>query len=119
MLISSLKNQADFDLVNKRGRKLSSRSFIFVVVKNYPKAPKDLESGLFVGMKVSRKASKKAVVRNKIKRRIRHLIQLANKKVPSFAFCKPGLIVIPKKGLEEMPFTRLMREFETIYEEFS
>ena len=98
MLISSLKNQKEFDLVNKLGKKFHSPYFITIIAKNSTKLFAKLNvkgnidnlckksseilynssNTLLFGMKVGRKLGN-AVIRNKIKRRIRHLVRLLSK----------------------------------------
>lgn len=112
MTIYSLKNQPEFDLVNKQGKKAYSPYFILVQSKNFPIPPLDLTNLVFLGMKVGRKIGK-AVVRNKIKRRIRHLVQIISKH-PKLQPRRIGIIVIPKKGFEKIDFTILLSEFERI-----
>ena len=115
MLITSLKNQKEFDLVNKSGKKFHSPYFLAIIAKNSPKVITYLSNKkmalastnqndnnvFYFGMKVGKKLGN-AVTRNKIKRRIRHLItliandnngvntQISNKKIISkcqvFAF---------------------------------
>ena len=91
MLISSLKNQKEFDLVNKLGKKFHSPYFITIIAKNSTKLFAKLNvkgnidnlckksseilynssNTLLFGMKVGKKLGN-AVIRNKIKRRIKH-----------------------------------------------
>lgn len=109
MIISSLKNQAHFDLVNKQGRKMHSPYFLLVLAKQYTGVPKDTISDILFGMKVNRKLGN-AVIRNKIKRRIRHLIREALKKQKTNN--RMGLIIVPKKGFEKVEFSILQNEFK-------
>ncbi len=111
MPLYSLKNQKQFNLVNKRGKKISTRYFIIIFVKKF-KLPKINDSeAIFFGMKVSKKLSKKAVVRNKIKRRIRHLMQLMTKD-KNLDMNQTALIFIPYKNFEKITFSRLSYDLQ-------
>ena len=107
MLISSLKNQKYFDLVNKRGIKFHNASSVLVLAKNYPDSL-NTQGQIIFGMKVSKKLGN-AVIRNKIKRRIRHLVNFISKQMnPKLRL---GLIVVPRKGFEKIAFSTLVNEF--------
>ena len=110
MLILSLKNQKEFDLVNRSGKKLYSPYFILVIAKNFSLDPSEPSSLIFLGMKVSKKLGC-AVIRNKIKRRIRHLVRLVSKN-RQLKLNKLGIIIIPKKGFEKIEFATLCDELE-------
>lgn len=112
MLISSLKNQEKFDLVNKYGSKFHSRSFLAVVARNFSQIPSNSPNTIFLGMKVNKKLGN-AVTRNKIKRRIRHLIRSLSKN-PRFSEGITSTIIVPRKGFEKVIFTSLTNEFEKI-----
>ncbi len=112
MIIHSLKDQPEFNLVNKQGKKVYSPYFILVKATDLPIPPYDITNLIFLGMKVSKKLGK-AVIRNKIKRRIRHLIQIISKH-PKLQPKRLGIIIIPKKGFEKIDFTLLANEFEKI-----
>lgn len=126
MPLFSLKNQRKFDLVNRKGKKISTKYFTLVVAKDFnliknlePAANKTLPNNIanktishdfsptFLGMKVSKKLSKKACVRNKIKRRIRHLIRLMMKD-PDLDLLKTAIIFIPYKNFEVVNFAELI-----------
>lgn len=113
MTVFSLKNQKEFDFVNKHGSKKHGPCFIIVLSKNItslPIQPKS-ENITFLGLKISRKFSKKAVVRNKARRRIKHLINLLlQEQVVSLD--QKAIIVIPKIGLEKVKFSILKKDFE-------
>ncbi|MFU7502147.1 MAG: ribonuclease P protein component [Candidatus Tisiphia sp.] len=128
MLISSLKNQKEFDLVNKLGKKFHSPYFITIIAKNSTKlfAKLNVKSNidnlckksseilynssntLLFGMKVGKKLGN-AVIRNKIKRRIRHLVRLLSKE-SKFKQNSWAIIVIPRKGFEQIEFATLLSE---------
>lgn len=94
MKFISLRNQKEFDFVNKSGIKINSRFFIIIFSDKVPiKAVTD--QALFAGFKVSKRFSKKAVVRNKTKRRIRHMIHLS---IAQYAteLTRKSIIIIPK-----------------------
>ncbi|WP_250311130.1 ribonuclease P protein component [Rickettsia endosymbiont of Oedothorax gibbosus] len=134
MLILSLKNQKEFDLVNKLGKKFYSPYFITVIAKDFTKlltklnarnnaggkttnqtrlCKKSSEILLLFGIKAGRKLGK-AVIRNKIKRRIRHLVRLLSKETQ----IKPNnwaMIIIPKKGFDQIEFTTLLSELYRIF----
>ncbi|WP_341748528.1 MULTISPECIES: ribonuclease P protein component [unclassified Candidatus Tisiphia] len=134
MLILSLKNQKEFDLVNKLGKKFHSPYFITVIAKDFTKLLAKLNAGnnaagkttnqtrlckksgevlLLFGIKAGRKLGN-AVIRNKIKRRIRHLIRLLSKETQ----IKPNswaIIIIPKKGFDQIDFATLLSELYRIF----
>jgi ribonuclease P protein component len=106
MAIYSLKNQKQFDLVNKKGVKLHSPYFIIVYAKDFFAIQNPDPNPTFLGLKVGRKFSKKAVIRNKAKRISRHLIRdLVNN-------CKcntnnAAFIIIPKHHFLLTTFAKL------------
>lgn len=132
MLISSLKNQKEFDLVNKLGKKFHSPYFITIIAKNSTKLFAklnvkgnidnlckksseilyNLSNTLLFGMKVGKKLGN-AVIRNKIKRRIRHLVRLLSKE-SKFKQNSWAMIVIPRKGFEQIEFATLFSELYKI-----
>ncbi|MDR0774157.1 MAG: ribonuclease P protein component [Rickettsia sp.] len=132
MLISSLKNQKEFDLVNKLGKKFHSPYFITIIAKNSTKLFAKLNvkgninnlckksseilynssNTLLFGMKVGKKLGN-AVIRNKIKRRIRHLVRLLSKE-SKFKQNSWAMIVIPRKGFEQIEFATLLSELYKI-----
>ncbi|CAK6506586.1 ribonuclease P protein component [Rickettsia helvetica] len=109
MSITSLKNQKEFELINKFGKKFHERYFILVIAKTLPKIFLESKYNVFLGIKVSKKLNKKAMVRNKIKRRIRHLIRIIVSD-SSFKAIKFAMIIIPRKGFEEINFSHLNYE---------
>ncbi|ABV73292.1 ribonuclease P [Rickettsia canadensis str. McKiel] len=113
MSITSLKNQKEFELINKLGKKFHERYFILVIAKNLPKIFLETKYNIFLGIKVSKKLNKKAVVRNKIKRRIRHLIRM-NVSDSKLKAIKLAMIIIPRKGFEEINFSHLNDELSNI-----
>lgn len=111
MTVFSLKNQKEFNFVNKHGSKKHGSCFIIVLSKNISLLSPQLENITFLGLKISRKFSKKAVIRNKARRRIKHLINvLIQEQVVSLN--QKALIVIPKIGLEKVKFSILKKDFE-------
>ncbi|WP_017442424.1 ribonuclease P protein component [Rickettsia gravesii] len=113
MSIISLKNQKEFELINKLGKKLHGRYFILIIATKLPKIFLESKYNTFLGIKVSRKLNKKAVVRNKIKRRIRHLIRIIVSD-SSFKAIKFAMIIIPRKGFEEINFSHLNYELSKV-----
>ncbi|MGX6960956.1 MAG: ribonuclease P protein component [Rickettsia endosymbiont of Pentastiridius leporinus] len=113
MFITSLKNQKEFELVNKLGKKFHEKYFILVMTQKLPQVLLDSKSQFFLGIKVSRKLNKKAVIRNKIKRRVRHLTRLIlnnpNLKIPKLA-----MIIIPRKGFDNVDFSLLYHDLSRI-----
>ncbi|XVN42112.1 MAG: ribonuclease P protein component [Candidatus Rickettsia vulgarisii] len=138
MLITSLKNQKEFNLINKSGKKFYSPYFLVVIAKDSPKvitylnnkreasvpANQKSDNNMFhFGMKVGKKLGN-AVVRNKIKRRIRHLItlivnntsnantQTSHKKIISkqsiIAQHNWAIIIVPRKGFQQVEFATLL-----------
>ena len=110
MLINSLKDQKEFDLVSRRGKKLRTAYFLLIVAKDFTDIVLSPINTVFFGMKVSRKLGK-AVIRNKIKRRIRHLVRLVSK-VPGFDLHNWGMTIIPQKGFEKVDFASLLDEMQ-------
>ncbi|MDP5110268.1 MAG: ribonuclease P protein component [Rickettsiaceae bacterium] len=111
MTVFSLKNQKEFDFVNKHGSKKHGSCFIIVFSENISSLPIQSENATFLGLKISRKFSKKAVVRNKARRRIKHLIDLLIQE-HLIDLSQKALIVIPKIGLEKVKFSILKKDFE-------
>jgi ribonuclease P protein component len=108
--VVSLKNQKEFDFVNKHGLKKHGNSFIVIISSNLSSLPHLSDNITFLGLKVSRKFSKKAVIRNKAKRRIKHLVHSLSQD-PSIDINKKALIVIPKIGLDNIDFSSLKKDF--------
>ncbi|WP_375326550.1 ribonuclease P protein component [Candidatus Tisiphia endosymbiont of Nemotelus uliginosus] len=131
MFITSLKNQKEFDLVNKAGKKFHCSYFIAIITKDFAKItyhnklPEQNNNIFFWGMKVGKKLSKSAVTRNKIKRRIRHLVRLLVNAPEQDGSNHPlqkiiekhnwGMIIIPRKGFEKFLFASLLQEMKKIF----
>ncbi|WP_347938934.1 ribonuclease P protein component [Rickettsia oklahomensis] len=113
MSITSLKNQKEFELINKLGRRFHERCFILVIARNLPSIFLESRYNVFLGIKVSKKLNKKAVIRNKIKRRIRHLIRIIVSD-SKLKVIKLAIIIIPRKGFEEINFSLLNYELSKI-----
>lgn len=118
LVINSLKNQKEFDLVNHKGTKYYSDYFILVIALTPPQFTCLNTSGntdiLYYGIKVGRKYSKKAVIRNKVKRRIRHLVKILSiNKTEGF-----GAIIIPRKDFHTADFLELQTQFEKFYNKY-
>lgn len=105
MGIISLKNQKEFEFVNKNGIKLHGLYYILIVSQNSPNNSSHADFTK-LGMKVSRKYSKKSVIRNKAKRRIRHLITLLYQDVAVNTAGK-SLVIIPKLGFDKFNFASI------------
>ncbi|MFY9589682.1 ribonuclease P protein component [Rickettsia endosymbiont of Halotydeus destructor] len=114
MFITSLKDQKEFELVNKRGKKLHGKYFILVIAKNFSNILHTCQNTAFLGIKVSKKLDKRAVIRNKIKRRIKHLIRLIINN-PKFKLTNLGMIIIPRKGFDKVDFSILTHELNKIF----
>lgn len=114
-MINSLKNQKEFELINKLGKKFHEQYFILVIAKNIPKIFLKSKYNIFLGIKVSKKLNKKAVVRNKIKRRIKHLIRLI---CNNTNFKKLAMIIIPRKSFDTVDFSVLNHELSKIILDF-
>lgn len=114
MKILSLKNQKQFDFVNKSGAKKHSARFIVIYTTKIPEFFLDNISFVAFGMKVSRKYSKKAVIRNKVKRRIRHVMYLLSND-DSVNMLNKSIIVIPKNGFDKANFAELYGDFKRIF----
>ncbi len=113
MSLNSLKNQKQFDLVNLRGKKLSTRYFIVVVSQDFDLINVGSVNPTFFGIKVSKKISKSACVRNKIKRRIRHLMRIMLNDA-DLNLTKMAVIFIPYKGFDSVEFSILSSEFKSL-----
>lgn len=111
MSVFSLKNQKEFDFVNKHGSKKHGPCFIIIISQNISSLECPSENTTFLGLKISRKFSKKAVVRNKAKRRIKHLVNTLIQD-PTVDINMKALIVIPKIGLEKAKFSILQDDFK-------
>jgi ribonuclease P protein component len=117
LVISSLKNQRHFDLVNKQGKKLHSPYFTLIIANNISQADLELSQvilkkpiAIALGMKVSKKLGK-AVIRNKIKRRIRHLVRIISKDL-AITNSTLGMIIIPKKNFDKLEFSVLLDQLK-------
>ena len=110
MSILSLKNQKEFDHVNRHGLKKHGSYFVLVVSKVALRTDLTASNQTIFEMKVSRKFSKKAVIRNKAKRRIRHLVRLLAKN-PDIDTKNKAMIIIPKRGFEDCDFAKLYSDF--------
>lgn len=108
VMLSSLKNQSEFDQVSKHGTKSFSPNFICVYTKSFPSVLTTSNQHIFLGMKVGRRIGN-AVIRSKIKRRIRHLVRILAAD-PGLQISNWGLIIIPKKGFEKADFQLLQSE---------
>lgn len=86
----------EFNLVFKKGRFISSQSFL---LKYYPNF---LAKSRF-GFVVSTKVSKKAVVRNRIKRRLR---EITRKQLPCIS-AGYDIVIIVKKSATELTFNKM------------
>lgn len=114
MALFSLRNQKEFNLVNKLGVKKHSCGLILVLAPNFSRIVTHSPNPTFLGMKVSRKFSKKAVIRNKVKRRIRHLVRniLRDESVKT---CNTAFIIIPKKGFDQLSFKKINKDFRNTF----
>ncbi len=115
LIVNSLKNQKEFDLVNHKGTKYYSDYFILVISPTPPQLlcqnPDTLDNTLYYGIKVGRKYSKKAVIRNKVKRRVRHLVRILSVNKNQGV----GAIIIPRKDFHTANFLELQTQFEKFY----
>ena len=100
--IISLKNQKEFDAVNRAGKKFVGK-FMIVVIAH------DDTTTTHLGLKVGRKFGN-AVVRNKFKRRIRAIIYDFSKSQQGHSF-----IVIPKSYAATADYQALQKDFNKIY----
>lgn len=109
MKVYSLKNQREFDLVNRDARKVFTPFGIIIIASNVQ--IKDNTGNFFAfGMKVSKKVSKKAVIRNKIKRRVRHLIRLVLEN-SSVNIHDKAVVIIPRRNFDTVDFKKLKKTF--------
>lgn len=111
MTLYSLKNQRQFDLVNRYGKKITSPYFMLIFARDFNSIEIDgVDDPILFGMKVSKKLSKRANVRNKIKRRIRHLMRLVIKE-KDLNLSQTALVFIPYKSFDKVEFALLYAEF--------
>lgn len=104
VLIDSIKNQREFDLVNKQqNKRFYSDHFTLVIMRSFKKGSKNR---VFLGMKVIKKIGN-AVIRNKIKRRIRHLFMITMKEYDQYINSE-AFILIPKKNFDTTKFVLLL-----------
>ena len=99
--IISLKNQKEFDAVNRVGKKFVGKFMIVVIGKN------DF-STTHLGLKVGRKFGN-AVIRNKFKRRIKAITYNFSKSHAGNSF-----IVIPKSYASKADYLELEKDFQKI-----
>lgn len=107
MTISSLKNQAAFDQINKTGTKLYSPHLI-LVIKTSPQEA----TSFTLGIKANKKLGP-AVVRNKIKRRIRHLMQMLMHEYSNVK-ANVSMIIVPKKNFENFNFANIYNDLNKL-----
>jgi ribonuclease P protein component len=113
--ITSLKNQKEFDQVNRRGKKFVGRFFIIVMAHNY--IPYRISENnpiinIYLGMKVGKKLGN-AVIRNKLKRRIRAITRDIYKKNID-TLTNSALIVIPKSQAITQKYAALAQDFSQL-----
>ena len=99
--IISLKNQKEFDAVNRAGKKFVGK-FMIVIISN------EDTSHTHLGLKVGRKFGN-AVVRNKFKRRIKAIIYDFSKTHDGSRF-----IIIPKSYATKADYHELAKDFQKI-----
>jgi len=97
----SLKNQKEFDSVNRIGKKFVGKFMIVVMSKSD-------SHNTYLGLKVGRKFGN-AVVRNKFKRRIRAIAYDFGKHHAGNSF-----IVIPKFYASKADYTDLAKDFQKL-----
>lgn len=105
----SLKNQREFDAVNKTGKKFVGK-FVIVVISQKFSNGTDIRSNqiTYLGLKVGRKFGN-AVTRNKFKRRIRAIIYNISKTHSGNSF-----IVIPKLHATQADYKDLEQDLNKI-----
>ena len=129
--IISLKNQKEFDAVNKAGKNIYAKDFIMVVAKGvtfsqrHPEGEfyfdrQDLVTAddartqnpniIYLGLKVSRKVGN-AVTRNKFKRWLREITRNIAKENPRYIGY--NFIFIPKKSITEISYHELLEEIKS------
>lgn len=114
MSLYSLKNQRQFDLVNRYGKKITSPYFMLIFAKNFNAIEiAGVDKPILFGMKVSKKLAKRANVRNKIKRRIRHLMRLVIRE-EDLNLAQTALIFIPYKNFDTVEFALLYSELRKV-----
>lgn len=112
LVISPLRQQSDFNLVNKLGRKYKATHFICVTHK-----PSDLLESecdkIFLGLKVSKKIGN-AVVRNKVRRRLKHIIRYSviNSK---YDHSNRRFIIIPHSNIVDLPYSSIIDEMNHVF----
>lgn len=113
--IISLKNQKEFNAVNKLGKKIYSKHFIMVYAKECAGLLQNLNSktnssNVYLGLKVSRKVGN-AVKRNKIKRRFREIARQIVKDNPEYNGY--SFIFIPKHSFTTVTYQESLENIST------
>lgn len=100
MYIYSLKNQKEFNSVQKSGVKKRSLYFTVVCSSNSLSLPNMLKNSTSLGLKISKKFSKKATVRNKLRRQIKHILYYFINNSSKVNLRNKALIIIPRFRVE-------------------
>lgn len=108
--IVTLKNEKQFKLVQKFGKKISCNSLILIYFQQFHIKSKLSEDNYYYGMKVSRKFSKSAPLRNKAKRRIRVLLRLFLK--DNSLYKGSAIMVVPRKYFNNYPFDQALSDIK-------
>lgn len=110
----SLKNQKQFDIVNKHGVKISTSCFIAIWDNNFNSHFLDIHNDqniFYFGFKVSKKFSPKATERNLAKRRIRSAVKLF---VQGNNISNGSIVLIPKRNFNSIKFARILEELNLL-----
>ena len=94
-----VRSSRDFTFIQKRGRKLSSKSFVVLSLRQSPPGVSRF------GFSVSRKVGN-AVVRNRLKRRLRELFRLHRRDLSAAR----DFVVIAKPGAANLSYAEIVQE---------
>jgi ribonuclease P protein component len=103
--IISLKNQKEFDQLNKLGKKIVTKYFILILQKE----PVDT-SKIYLGLKISKKVGN-AVVRNKTRRRFKSLVRDLTKTEIGAGFLGSKFLIIPKHSMLTAKYADILHQF--------
>ncbi len=100
-----ITKKSDFDLIYKKGSTCYSSFLMAKHLKN------DYNFQRFAVI-VSTKISNKATVRNLLKRRLRELLKEFKSNLPT----KSDIVIYTKKGVQDLSFQELKKEFQKLWE---
>lgn len=112
--LHSLKNQKQFDLVNKFSKAYTSNNMKIVSSIITTSLDKNTdEPCIFIGFKIVKKIAK-ASVRNKIRRRIKAIIRTIIKS-EGYVHANQAFIIIPRTGILQKKYSDLEMEIGSAF----